>query len=315
VSSCNVLEMTTKPPKTKTLSVIAANGDPHQVIIAGELVDIRFPKGNSLSLLASKLLTALIHHAGIDVVDDRTHRIRLAELNWSHSSVDDLATTILELQQTIVEITVTDPRTGLRRRKSGQFLTDVERDLDAAAGELLYRFSNSVRYVVKNSHHWAAISLRAVLAMEGKYSVPLYQLLALYVSRRQVSETFDLEDLRARLGVGRDKLARWKDFRVRVLEPAVAEICHLTPFTVTWEEVKRGRAVTAVRFGWAKKDKPELARTERELSRPRVGRKARREKTVEQIIDARQAERAQIAAELAALPLLRFDLGDEIPEF
>lgn len=300
-----------KPLPTKTLSVIAANQNPQTAIVAGELVDIHFPQGHSLSLLASKLLAVLIHHAGLAVVEDQEHRIRLSEINWAHASIEDLGSTIRELQQTIVEITVVDPRTGMRRRKSGQFLTDVERDLDAPSGELCFRFSNTVRFVVKYSSHWASISLRAVLAMEGKYSVPLYQLLSLYVERRQVSETFDLHDLRSRLGVGKDKLQRWPDFRVRALEPAVAEICHLTPFIVTWEEVKRGRSVSAVKFCWAKKDLKALTATDRELSKPRTGRKVRREKTVEQIQDERLALRASIAADLASLPVLD-PLDDEI---
>lgn len=289
-----------QPPST--LSVIGANRDASNVaIVAGELVEVRYPKGTSLSLLAAKLLANLIHDAGVAVVEDKAHSVPLAEINWSHRSGEELEAAVLELQQTVIQVDITNPRTGLKRRKSGQFLTDVERDLDAPAGTLTYRFSNTVRHVVKNSHHWAAISLRAVMAMEGKYSVALYQMLALYVGRRQVSETFKLDDLRLRLGVGPTTLVRWKDFRVRVLEPAVAEINHLTGFRVEWTEVKRGRAVSGVTFRWAKKNGEELKAADEELVRPRPGRKARRAGTVERIADESTAMRATIGEQLAGM--------------
>lgn len=298
------------PPKAtprQTLDVIAAAAGTDQVIVAGELVEVRFPDGAGLSLLAAKLFHVLLDRAGVAIVEDREHELRLAEVNWCHGSLTELQAALRELQTTVIEITFVDQRTKERRVKSGQFLTDIERPQERLQGVLNYRFSHTLRWVVKHSQHWAAVSARAVLAMEGKYSVRLYQMLALYVNRRQISETFELEDLRARLGISTDTLPRWPDFRRRVIEPAVAEINHLTGFMVEAEAVTAGRRVSGVRFSWAKKDRAGIEKARRELDRPRVGRKARREMTVEEIAAERQQIRAEIAESLASLPGLKAD--------
>ena len=159
-----------KPP-TKTLSVIRASGDrPDELIVAGEVAEIRFPKGGSLSLLASKLFVQLLDLAGADVAEARAHRATLASLNWSHRELGELEEAIHELHATTVTLTL-NTRNG-RRRRSGVVLADADRPEDATGqGEIEWKFSDTFWAVVANSRHWAAISARAVLAMDCKYSL------------------------------------------------------------------------------------------------------------------------------------------------
>ena len=295
---------------TKTLETVAATrDDPGTIIAGGEVVELRFAKGGALSLRAAKLWHSLVDAAGLAVVEDREHEIPLAELNWMHRSKADLIDCIRELQQTVVEVEV--EYRGRKRRRSGQLLTDVDRDLDDD-GVVNFRFSNAIRTILGRSRHWAALSARAVLAMESRYTLRLYEIVALRVNRRQVEETFDLADLRARLGVPNGKYQRWPDFRRYVLELAIAELNQLAGFTIEWEPVQRRRRVTGVTLRWRHKEGEELAETAQELERPRVGRKARREGHVERLAEQEAAERARLAASLMRAAE-QTDIDDQVP--
>ena len=286
-------------PPAKTTSVIRAAGDnPDEVIVAGEVAEIRFPKGAGLSLLASKLFVQLMDFAGADVTEDRPHRTTLASLNWGKRELAEIEAAIDELHFTKVSLTI-NSRNG-RRRKTGLVLADVERpDDDTSQGEIEWWFSRTFRAVIANSRHWAAISARAVLAMDSKYSVWLYQLAALHAGRKRVTEDWELADLRERLGASTPTLRRWQDFKRHVLEPACAEINQLTGIGVSWEPIKHGRKVVGVRLSTWRKGREELAEAAAELERHRTGRKARREGLVERLEADRARTRAEIAATLA----------------
>ena len=290
-----------KPP-TRTLNVIRAAGDrDDEVIVAGEVAEIHFPKGGSLSLLASKLFVQLLDFAGANVAEDRAHRATMRSLNWSHRELDELEDAIRELHATTVELTV-NTRNG-RRRRSGVVLADAERPEDATTGqgEIEWKFSDTFRSVIANSRHWAAISARAVLAMESKYSPWLYQLAALHAGRERVSEDWDLADLRERLGASAKSLRRWQEFKVAVLDPACAEINHLTGIGIAWEPIKYGRKVVGIRLSTWRKSGAELAAADAELGQHSAGRKARREGLVERIDAERAAWQREAARKLAEL--------------
>ena len=164
-----------------------------------------------------------------------------------------------------------------------------------------------MRRVIADSTHWAAVSRRAVLSFESKYSLRLYLYIGLRVNRRQTSEDISLEDLREILGVTDGTFRRWQDLRRFAIDRAVAEINQLAGFTVAYEPTKRGRRVTGVRLAWGRKATPDLVETQRELDRPRVGRTARRDGLVETIAQ----ERHRLAESLANAPsLIRFSEPD-----
>jgi hypothetical protein len=66
-------------------------------------------------------------------------------------------------------------RRGRPYTKSGPILSDVEREPDDLDGaEVRFEFSPAMRQVIANSTHWAAVSRRAVMAFESRYSLRLY---------------------------------------------------------------------------------------------------------------------------------------------
>ena len=94
--------------RTRTLDVIAAvkGKDDREVVVAGEIADIRFPKGDGLSLLASKLFVQLLDLAGPEVAADQEHRVMLESLNWSHRDLAQIEDAVRELHGTTVSLTV-----------------------------------------------------------------------------------------------------------------------------------------------------------------------------------------------------------------
>ena len=286
--------------KLTTLDAVRMHrADADAIVTAGELVELRFVSGDSLSLRAAKLFCLLVQEAGVAVADQVQHRVPYSVLNETfHKSRDELAEAVQELHSTVVSVKLVSRR-GRPYVKSGPILSDVERepdDLDDA--EVRFEFSPAMRRVIADSTHWAAVSRRAVMAFESRYSLRLYLWLSLRANLRKTSEDISLDDLRDLLGLSGDTLSRWQDMRRFVLDRALAEINHVAWFHAAYQPLKQGRRVAGVRLAWSLKDRAELVAAQRELDRPRVGRKARRSGLVESIAQ----ERHRMAESLAAAP-------------
>ena len=286
--------------KITTLAAVKmARSDPDAIVAAGELVDLRFVAGNTLSLRAAKLFCLLVQQAGIAVADQVQHRVPYAVVNETfHLSRDELAEAVMELHSTIVSVQLVSRR-GRPFTKSGPILSDVERepdDLDDA--EIRFEFSPAMRRVISDSTHWASISRRAVLSFESRYSLRLYMWLALRANMRKSAEDVSFDDLRGLLGVPPNALPRWQDVKRRALDPAIAEINQLAGFRAQYMPLKQGRRIVGVRLAWGLKDRAGLVEAASELERPRVGRKARRTGLVETIAQ----ERHRLAESLANAP-------------
>lgn len=286
--------------KLTTLDAIRMHRpDPDAIVAAGEIADMRFVAGSALSLRAAKLFCLLIQEAGIAVADQVQHRIPYAVLNETfHRSRDELVEAVQELHTTTVSVQLVS-RQGRTYVKSGPILSDVEREPDSLDdAEIRFEFSPAMRRVIADSTHWAAVSRRAVLAFESRYSLRLYMHIGLRVNRRQVSEDLTLDELRDVLGVPDGTFRRWQDLRRFAIDRAVDEINQLAGFTAAYMTLKRGRRVVGVRLAWGHKATDDLVETQRELDRPRVGRTARRSRLVETIAD----ERYRLAESLANAP-------------
>ena len=271
----------------KTIQVITDRATrPDDLIAPGEVLDLKFRDGaKTLTLRASKLLHLLVDAAGPDACADKAHSIPIERLNSFHVSREEFVETCRELFGTTVRMEI-DTKRG-RAEKIGPLLSDVERDLDDGDGsEVRFQLSPVLRLVLARSNHWAALSRRAVMAFESRYALRLYEVIAIRAGLSSKStETFDLDDLRSRLGVPPRKLTRWQDVKRKALEPAIAEVNQLSGFHVSYVPVKRGRSVTGVRLTWAVHGVQGRVAVARELEASRVGRKARREGTVEAVVE------------------------------
>lgn len=252
-------------------------------------MDLRIDN-TALGLRAAKLLHLLVRAAGAEACETMRHMVPVADLNEAfHLSTDDFIDTARELARTAVELRYTNEH-GRKVVKIGPMLADIERDLDERGEDdpavVAWEFSPVMRVLLSTSNHWAALSRRAILAFEGRYSLRLYELVSLRGGLQYKRwEKFDLDDLRRRLGVEPSKLKEFSNFKLRALDPAVAEVNQLSGLEVTYDAVKTGRKVTHITLKWRERDPEGRAAVSRELESARVGRRARREGTVEQIAD------------------------------
>jgi hypothetical protein len=286
--------------KLTTLDAVRMNRpNPDAIVTAGELVELRFVAGNTLSLRAAKLFCLLIQEAGIAVADQVQHRVPYAVLNETfHRSRDELAEAIAELHSTVVSVQLVS-RKGRPFTKSGPILSDVEREPDSLDdAEIRFEFSATLRRVIADSTHWTAVSRRAVLALESKYSLRLYLWLSLRANLKKTAEDVSLDDLRDLLGVPVGKLENWQHLKSRAIDPAFAEVNHLAGFHAVYRPLKQGRRVVGVQIAWGRKAPADLVKAAKELDRPRVGRTARRAGLVETMAQ----ERHRIAESLANAP-------------
>jgi hypothetical protein len=290
--------------KVSTIDAVRMNRDhPDAIVAAGELVDMRFKAGGTMSLRAAKLFCLLVQEAGVNIADDTQHRIPYSAINDTfHRSRDELVEAIEELHSTTISVKVTS-RNGRAYTKSGPILSDVEReDDDLLDAEIRFEFSPTLRRVIADSNHWATVSRRAVLAFESKFSLRLYMFLSLRAGLRKTSDDFTVEDLREVFGLSSETFTRWQDMRRFVIERAIAEINHLAGFRAGYVPIKRGRKIVGIRLTWGAKDRDELVEANKELGRHRTGRTARREGKVEAIAQEHAALRQSLATSLAAAP-------------
>lgn len=286
-----------------TLDAISDNTSrPDALIVAGEVVELQHGKV-PLSLRASKLLHLLVQASGVDACTAMRHEIPAEELNGHfHLSLDTFVETCRELMACMVTLQRQTAK-GRTTLKAGPMLSHVEHDRDDGTNDdaklgpamIKWEFSPVLREVLGDSIHWAALSRKAVLAIEGRYSLRLYEWLTLRKGLAFKSEErLTLDALRARLGVEQGKLKTWSDFRVRALEPAIAEVVQLSGLAVSYSTVMVGKRVVDVIIKWkpASPDSREAAK--RELEASRVGRKARRdERRDEALVPPRPAIEAR----------------------
>lgn len=281
----------------------AKGGD--QFAKPGNIIEVKFVKGESLSLTASRLLALMILTAGGDAWEDRPHRIRKADIRRGHKGNERISDMLEELHRTLFAIDDTSWRgkkATLRFSLISRSREETEED-GGEAGWIEWEFTPDARRLIQASETYAVLNRQAVLGFRSSYALKLYELGALRLHRRHSTWRGDMQSLRATLGIPPEVYTDFAQLRRKVLEKAKAEIDQLAHFRVEWKEIRKGRTVTELEFRFEPKDAPDVIQTVDELDRHSTGRKARRDKTVEAVAVA--AADAHIGAPSAPKPLPR----------
>jgi len=257
----------------------------------GNIIEIKFVKGESLSLTASRLLALMILTAGGDAWEDRPHRIRKADIRRGHKGNERITDMLQELHRTLFAI---DDKSW-RGKKATLLFSLISRSKEETnedggeTGWIEWEFTPDARKLIQASETYAVLNRQAVLGFRSNYALKLYELGALRLHRRQATWRGDMQALRAALGIPPDVYTDFAQLRRKVLEKAKSEIDQLAHFRVEWKEFRRGRAVTEIEFRFEPKSAPEVIETVDELDRHSVGRQARRDGTVETVTSQRDA--------------------------
>lgn len=271
----------------------------------GSIVEIKFVKGQSLSLTASRLLALMILTAGGDAWQDRPHRMRKADIRRGHKGNERISDMLEELHRTLFAI---DDRSWRGKKATLRFSLisssrEEAEDTDGAdAGWIEWEFTPDARKLIQESESYAVLNRQAVLGFRSSYALKLYEIGSLRLHRRQSTWKGDMAALRAALGISPEVYKDFAQLRRKVLEKAKAEIDQLAHFRVEWKEIRQGRTVTEIEFRFEPKDAPAQIATVDEIERHSTGRKARREgavETVAETVEVGSVVKAAISALIA----------------
>lgn len=249
----------------------------------GKLVEVRFVKGQSLSLTASRLLALMILTAGGDAWRDQPHRMRKADIRRGHRGNERIVDMLEELHRTLFAEDDTSWR-GKKATKRFSLIQSSKEEVEedgVESGWIEWEFTPDARRLIQESETYAVLHRQAVLGFRSSYALRLYEMGALRLHRRQSTWKGDMPALRAALGISPDVYGDFAQLRRKVLQTAKSEIDQLAHFTVDWREIKQGRTITEVEFRFAPKDAPAQIEAVDEISRHSAGRRARRGDTVE----------------------------------
>lgn len=269
----------------------------------GNIIEIKFVKGESLSLTASRLLALMILTAGGDAWEDRPHRIRKADIRRGHKGNERISDMLQELHRTLFAVDDKSWR-GKKATLLFSLISRSKEETDEDGGEtgwIEWEFTPDARKLIQASETYAVLNRQAVLGFRSNYALKLYELGALRLHRRQATWRGDMQALRAALGIPPDVYTDFAQLRRKVLEKAKSEIDQLAHFRVEWREIRQGRTVTELEFRFEPKGAPEVLETVDELDRHSSGRQARRTGSVETVT----AGQGAIAASTTAAPVAK----------
>lgn len=124
-----------------------------------------------------------------------------------------------------------------------------------SAGTLHFGFPPNLIPIIKEPMRFARLRVHFLLKLSGKYAVTLYEVLEGYANRRDGRCEVTIDDLRQWLSVPEGSYQTWKNFRLRVLDPAIKQI-NDDPigagFSVAYTPVRQGRSYHKIVFQLSK---------------------------------------------------------------
>ena len=234
---------------------------------------------------ALKLMHLLIGKAGGRMAEDVRHDLRLADIKQIEGMRNHSRPTLRKLFAELAGAVIIFDDTEAQCEIIGGFLDGARLDYrHETSDDLLvsWWFGRAFREMAEKSCHWAILDRQTVFALSSKYSILLFQHIASLANLDHVdSKTFTIAELRSVLGVPDGKIARFADLNRDTIKPAIAEINQTSRLTLTATPNKIGRSVVSVTISWEEKPLEQRREAKRELDRPKIGRKERRDGTAE----------------------------------
>ena len=265
--------------------------DLSSIVKPEELVDII--EMTPLTLQDRRIYNLLIGNAWNNVATQKKHTISHKELTkYIDSNNQDIKASFRRLMAAIVIIKIRNNKNGLPSTRQIQLLGTNE--VEERGGSIEYTFPDALIKVIRDTRIFARLHTKVMFELSSKYSLALYEFLQKRKNLNYVkSEKLHLDEARAILGVGKNKLRAFGHFNDKALKPALKEVSFLTEYEIKGEPIRTGRAVTHINFSWQKKSDigAQIAAVE-ELERPRLGRNARQDGQVEDLFTITSSQKS-----------------------
>jgi len=209
-----------------------------------------------------KLWVFLLHAVFDELGEKPIHSLSVREINsvfrklggdhgtnWLWESAKRLAKTTVEWEYNLGDDRVmgVDNMFGAQVHKKAR-----------ESGTLNFAFPQLLIPIIKDPSRFARLRVHFLLKLSGKYAVTLYEILEAFINRRDGQCRVSIEELRTWLKVPEGTYPTWKNFRLRVLDPALKQI-NDDPmgagFSVTYEPIRKGRFYDEIIFHLTKTPK------------------------------------------------------------
>ena len=267
-------------PVTKSMRTIDLKPNHGEMIKASETIDI--VGVDKLTLQDQRIWNYLLENAhGPELGDfDRDFTIGLTPLKAGHNSNDRLEDSIERLMQTIARFRAPDGSTVRFQLLGGNNMGDPMRP----RGEMTYSFDKRLIEVLRGSGTFGKLELAVMEAFTSKYALALYEHMSRKVNLKHVwMAEYSVEEVRDILRVGKDQLKAFGNLKQRALVPAIEEVNYWARFKLSVSYKKRGQRVDKIIFAWTPKSGKAVLEISEELKKSKVGRQARRKRSVETV--------------------------------
>lgn len=226
----------------------------YQLTLPGQIVkkhnELVRSKVNIISVHGSRVLASLVSCVRSDDIEFKDiYSVPAKELlpsggGGSYAQIKDVCK---ELISSAVEIEMQDPDD-----ETVLVLFSFFSSIKYKKGIIEARFNQEMKgFLLELKKHFTQYNLMDYLILSSIYSQRLFELLKSWQSMPEI--IIELKELHKILLVPDSCKSNFGEFRRNILEKSYKEIFTKIGFHFEWEAVKKGRAVVAVRFTFAKK--------------------------------------------------------------
>lgn len=216
------------------------------VVKANELIQkSRF----NLSLQQQKIVLYLISQISMYDADFKEYEFNISEFcrvcgidETSGKNYKDLKQAIKDIADKSLWIQIDEKTETLLRWIEKPYINKLE-------GTIKIRLDKEMKpFLLQLKQNFTKYELLWTLRFKSKYTIRLYELIKSihFQELAEYSRTFPLDDVRRLLGA--ETYKTYQTLKTRVLNPAVEEINRYSDKNVTYQPIKKGRAVTHIEF-------------------------------------------------------------------
>lgn len=203
-----------------------------------------------LAIVAAREVEALTAQTAIEIlVVDYIQQFKLETANNTYSLIKEATRTLKRR-----EFSYIDRYKGQPAYTTANWVNKVTY-VDNSGMVVLYFSEEVISLISRLEEQFTKYHLEQVSSFRSKYSTRLYELIIKWLSTGK-TEKYEIEDLRSKLGLGVNEYSTMSNFKINVLDKALGEINKHSDITVSYEQFKQGRAISAVQFKFQQKQQP-----------------------------------------------------------